>query len=146
MRSFLLGLRHFDCKISYVAPDGMLIDQALVDELANEQLVLSRADDLRDVLPTADVVYMEPVVQPDYELGYQAPPKVKPSTPGSYRVDLATLERYANPDLVVLHSLPRQDELAEDLDKTPFCGYWQEVANGVSVRMALLDLMLGDRP
>ena len=44
---------------------------------------------------------------------------------------------------IVLHSLPRMDELSEDVDSTRHARYWQEAFNGVVMRMALLSLVLG---
>ena len=44
---------------------------------------------------------------------------------------------------IVLHSLPRMDELPEDVDDTRHARYWTEAFNGVVMRMALLSLVLG---
>ncbi|MCY0947667.1 hypothetical protein [Streptomyces antarcticus] len=96
-----------------------------------------------DGLPRADAVYMEPVVQPDYAVGRQLANADKPSTPAAYTVNRAMLEAGACPELLVLHSLPRLDELALDVDATPFNGYWREASNAVHVRMALLEEILG---
>ena len=46
-------------------------------------------------------------------------------------------------DAIVLHSLPRMDELPPDVDDTRHARYWVEAYNGVVVRMALLALILG---
>lgn len=44
---------------------------------------------------------------------------------------------------IVLHSLPRMDELLPEVDNTRHARYWQEAFNGVVMRMALLGLILG---
>lgn len=142
MRSVLLALRHYRCKVTLVAPADQAPDESLLAEVATHMLEFARAEDIRDVLAAVDVVYMEPVIQPDYTLGRQQAPDAKPVTPPAYRVDADLLRRSASPDLLVLHSLPRQDELAVDVDGTPHNGYWREAANGVTLRMALLDLIL----
>jgi aspartate carbamoyltransferase catalytic subunit len=49
----------------------------------------------------------------------------------------------AKPDAIVLHSLPRMDELTPDVDGTRHQRYWVEAFNGVVMRMALLALVLG---
>ena len=49
----------------------------------------------------------------------------------------------ANCDDIILHSLPRMDELPPDVDSTRQARYWVEAFNGVVVRMALLALVLG---
>ena len=49
----------------------------------------------------------------------------------------------AKSDAIILHSLPRMDELPADVDATKYARYWQEAYNGVVMRMALLALVLG---
>ena len=51
--------------------------------------------------------------------------------------------RKARPDSIILHSLPRMDELLEEVDYTRHARYWGEAFNGVVMRMALLALVLG---
>jgi aspartate carbamoyltransferase catalytic subunit len=87
---------------------------------------------------------MEPVVQADYtvsrderELGGIA------TTPATYRVTRELLRQKAKPGSIILHSLPRMDELPADVDATRHARYWQEAFNGVVLRMALLSLVLG---
>ncbi len=61
---------------------------------------------------------------------------------GQYQIDADTLDA-AKDDLTVMHPLPRVDEIAHDVDETTHAQYFQQAHNGVPVRMALLDLMLG---
>ncbi|MFJ9662268.1 aspartate carbamoyltransferase [Streptomyces griseoflavus] len=143
MRSVLLALRHYDCRLLLFPGPGMTPDPVLIDEVSAGAARVERAASLAAAVRDADFVYMEPVVQPDYTVGRSAAPAHKPATPDAFRVDRALLENHAGPHLRVLHSLPRQDELCTDLDDTSFNGYWAEARNGVPVRMALLDLMLG---
>ena len=49
----------------------------------------------------------------------------------------------AKSDAILLHSLPRMDEIPADVDITRWSRYWQEAFNGVVMRMALLGLVLG---
>jgi aspartate carbamoyltransferase catalytic subunit len=53
------------------------------------------------------------------------------------------LAQKAKSDAIILHSLPRMDELPPDVDATKYSRYWQEAYNGVVMRMALLSLVLG---
>jgi aspartate carbamoyltransferase catalytic subunit len=61
---------------------------------------------------------------------------------GEYQIDAATLEQ-ASDDLTVMHPLPRVDEIDYDIDDTEYATYFEQAHNGVPVRMALLDLLLG---
>ena len=64
-------------------------------------------------------------------------------TPAAYRVTRELLRDKAKPDSIILHSLPRMDELPTDVDHTRHARYWEEAFNGVVMRMALLSLVLG---
>jgi len=58
------------------------------------------------------------------------------------RVDRRLLQGLRG-DLMVMHCLPRGGELPEDVDDTPFNHYFRQAANGVAVRMAVLQRYLG---
>jgi len=64
-------------------------------------------------------------------------------TPAAYRVTRDLLREKAKSDSIILHSLPRMDELPPDVDATRHARYWVEAFNGVVMRMALLALVLG---
>jgi aspartate carbamoyltransferase catalytic subunit len=65
------------------------------------------------------------------------------ATPAAYRVTRQLLADKAKRDAIILHSLPRMDELPPDVDSTRHARYWVEAYNGVVLRMALLALVLG---
>ncbi len=86
---------------------------------------------------------MEPVVQPDYTKGRQdATARQRPDS-SELLVTRELLAQKAKSDAIILHSLPRMDELPTDVDTTRHSRYWQEAFNGVVMRMALLSLVLG---
>jgi aspartate carbamoyltransferase catalytic subunit len=91
----------------------------------------------------ADVIYMEPVVQPDYTKARDERTGEEGLTPRQYKVTAQLLRQKAPSHSVVLHSLPRMDELTTDVDVTRHQRYWYEAYNGVVIRMALLALVLG---
>jgi aspartate carbamoyltransferase catalytic subunit len=59
-----------------------------------------------------------------------------------YRIDNEML-REAKADLIVMHPLPRVDEIAPEVDCTPHAKYFEQAFNGIPVRMALLYMILG---
>jgi aspartate carbamoyltransferase catalytic subunit len=61
---------------------------------------------------------------------------------GAYRLDAEALKD-AKDGMIVMHPLPRVDEISPDVDATPHARYFQQAFNGVPVRMALLALVLG---
>jgi aspartate carbamoyltransferase catalytic subunit len=61
---------------------------------------------------------------------------------GSYRLTADDLSA-AKPRMVLMHPLPRVDEIAYDVDKTPHSKYFKQVWYGLLVRMSLISLVLG---
>ncbi len=86
---------------------------------------------------------MEPVVQADYTKSRVERSGETGRTPAEYQITRELLRTRAKRDAIVLHSLPRMDELTEDVDETRYQRYWVEAFNGVVMRMALLSLVLG---
>ena len=144
MHSIGHALTQFDSEIVYVCPDDMAPTDEFLAEVEEQNLRIRRADAVADVIGEADVIYMEPVVQADYTKGRdEAGDEEKGLTPVQFQVTRALLADKAKPDSIVLHSLPRMDELPPDVDATRHARYWQEAYYGVVMRMALLSLVLG---
>ncbi len=143
MHSISYGLTQFDAQVIYVAPPEMSLTEEFKAELRNYNLRFREAEHVEQVIHEADVIYMEPVVQPDYTKARQEATADKGLTPANYRVTRELLSSKAKPDSIILHSLPRMDELPPDVDITRHSRYWQEAFYGVVMRMALLALVLG---
>jgi aspartate carbamoyltransferase catalytic subunit len=116
-----------------ISPPNLRMPPAILQEL-NGIVPYSETDelDLRDL----DVVYVTRIQKerfPDVE-EYE---KVK----GAYIIDLKVCEML-KPTATLLHPLPRVDEIAPEVDALPQAKYFDQVQNGVPVRMALLKLLL----
>ena len=61
---------------------------------------------------------------------------------GSYILNRKLVEE-GKPGLIVMHPLPRVDEIAEDVDPLPGAAYFRQAHNGVYLRMALLAMVMG---
>ena len=101
------------------------------------------AGDVRDVIGEADIIYLEPIVQADYTQSRVERSGAVGTTPPEFQVTGELMRTKAKRSSIVLHSLPRMDELTADVDETRHQRYWVEASNGVSLRMALLALVLG---
>ena len=143
MHSMLYALSQFNVKAYLVAPPEMSITDEFKAEITAMGTMFEQVKSVHDVIGEADVVYMEPVVQPDYTKSRQEATDDKGLTPAEYKITKDILLKKAKPDSIVLHSLPRQDELTTDVDATRHARYWVEAFNGVVMRMALLALVLG---
>ena len=143
MHSIGYALTQFDARAIFVSPEEMAVTEEFKDELRAQNLAFSEADHVADVIGEADVIYMEPVVQADYTKGRVETEQEYGLTPANYKVTRDLLESSAKSDAIILHSLPRMDELPPDVDATRHARYWQEAYYGVVMRMALLALVLG---
>jgi len=143
MHSLGYALTQFDCPITFVAPPDMRLPQQYKDEWKQYSLNFREADHVEQAIADADVILVEPVVQPDYTKSRDERGTQVGLTPANYKITRELLTTKARPDAILLHSLPRMDEIPTDVDITRWSRYWQEAFNGVVVRMALLALVLG---
>ena len=143
MHSILYALSQFASEAIVVGPPEMSLLPEFKAELDERNVRYREAESVVDVIDQADVIYMEPVVQPDYTKARDERGAEVGRTPEAYRVTRELLKARAKKDAIILHSLPRMDELPPDVDATRHARYWAEAFNGVVMRMALLSLVLG---
>ncbi|HEX5589527.1 MAG TPA: aspartate carbamoyltransferase [Candidatus Limnocylindrales bacterium] len=143
MHSILHALSQFDAEAIVVSPPDMALLPEFKAELDSMSVAYREAEAVADVIGEADIIYMEPVVQADYTQSRVERGDKVGRTPKAYRVTAELLRAKAKRSSIILHSLPRMDELTEDVDETRHQRYWVEAFNGVALRMALLSLVLG---
>lgn len=134
--AYLLAL-YQDIELIFVAPPAVAMREDIKEHLRERNISFREEQDLRAVLPTCDVVYQTRIQKErfaDRPADYEA-------VRGIYVIDqeaMSLLPRGA----IVLHPLPRVDEIRPEVDEDPRAAYFRQVANGVFVRMALLKLLL----
>jgi aspartate carbamoyltransferase len=143
MHSLLFALSQFDAEAIVVSPPDMALLPEFKAELDARNVAYREAASVADAIGDADIIYMEPVVQADYTQSRVERTGETALTPEAYRVTRDLLRTSARRSSIVLHSLPRMDELPPDVDETRHQRYWAEAFNGVALRMALLSLVLG---
>ena len=143
MHSMLYAMSQFDMEAMIVSPPEMSLLDGLKAELDERNVSYAEFESVGKCIADADVIYMEPVVQADYAKARVDPATERGTTPGAYQVTRRLLADQARRDAIILHSLPRMDELPPDVDATRHARYWVEAFNGVAVRMSLLALVLG---
>lgn len=142
MHSMSYAMSQFDIDAIYVSPPEMSLTEDFKTELKALNLNFKEVEHVEQAIAEADVIYMEPVVQPDYTKSRDERSGEVGMTPANYKVTNA-LMRKGKQDAIILHSLPRMDELSVEVDNTRHARYWIEAFNGVVMRMALLALILG---
>lgn len=136
--ALLLAQAH-DVELVFVAPPNVRMGDDVKDELGQGGVRFHEERDLFRVLPDVDVVYQTRVQRERFtsEDDYQA-------ARGTYVIDMAAMDAL-NPGAILMHPLPRVDEISPDVDQDPRAAYFRQARNGVFVRMAILDWILGEQ-
>ncbi len=133
--ALLLGLTH-DTELVFVSPPAVPMGDDVRAALDARGVRYRDEPDLARVLPEVDIVYQTRIQRERF-----ATPQEYAASRGVYVIDRAALGRM-RPDAVVMHPLPRVDEIAAEVDADPRAAYFRQAQNGVFVRMALLELLL----
>ena len=136
VHSLAYALSLYNIELTLISPESLRMRREVLRSIQTK-IPVSETQNLERIIPQIDVLYVTRIQKerfPD-QAEYA---KVK----GAYRIDLKTLAN-AKKDLIILHPLPRVDEIAAEVDATPQAHYFQQVWNGIVVRMALLALVLG---
>lgn len=134
--AYLLSL-YEDIELIFVAPPAVAMREDIKEHLHRHNVAFREEQDLRAVLPTCDVVYQTRIQKErfaDRPADYEA-------ARGVYIIDREAMELLPR-TAIVMHPLPRVDEISTDVDDDNRAAYFRQVANGVYVRMALLALLL----
>jgi aspartate carbamoyltransferase catalytic subunit len=137
VHSLAYALTNFDTRQHFVSPDSLKLPRNVRYDLHEAGSSIKEHTQLDEILPNLDVLYVTRIQRerfPD-ESEYR-------EVAGQYQIDAGTVAA-ASDDLTVMHPLPRVDEIDYDVDETDHAEYFQQAHNGVPVRMALLDLLLG---
>jgi aspartate carbamoyltransferase catalytic subunit len=124
-------------RLSFVAPDVVQVGadiRALLDE---RQVPYQLHDRLDEVITSADVVYQTRVQKERFTDAGEFD-----RARGAIRIDAAAM-KLLPAGSVVMHPLPRVDEIDPEVDADPRAAYFRQAANGVALRMALLEVLLG---
>ncbi len=131
-------LARLGSRVVCIAPDSLQMPErvlAEVEAISGQRPELT--DDLAAALPSLDVLYMTRIQRERFD-SQEEYERVR----GVYILTRELLQR-APEDMIVLHPLPRVDEIAPDVDEDPRAKYFEQAAGGVPVRMALISLLLG---
>jgi len=138
VRSLAYLLSKFqDIRLYFVAPPLLKMKEDILAHLREKGVWYTEETDLDRVLPEVNVVYQTRIQKErfgdrigDYE-----------KCRGVYLIDSESL-RLMKPDAIVMHPLPRLDEITMEVDKDPRAAYFRQAQNGLYVRMALLTTVL----
>ena len=136
--SFVYGISKFDnVALSLVSPTSLRVRKEVADHVSSKGIPMTETENLSDVIKDADVLYVTRVQRERF-----SDPTEYERVKGTYVLNLAAISGTKD-KMIVLHPLPRVDELATEIDSTRHARYFEQAENGVPIRMALLALVLG---
>ncbi len=138
VHSLAYALSLYNIELYLISPESLRMRHEVIRAIKDKISIVEDIN-LEKIIPKIDVLYVTRIQKERFpDLAEYA--KVK----GAYRIDLNTLKN-AKKDMIILHPLPRVDEIASEVDSTPQARYFHQVWNGIVVRMALLALVLGGK-
>jgi aspartate carbamoyltransferase catalytic subunit len=136
VHSLAYGLSLYNVELHLISPESLRMRREVLRTIQNK-IAVTEDENIEKVIPEIDVLYVTRIQKERFP-----DPAEYAKVKGVYKIDLKTLAN-ARKDLIILHPLPRVDEIAAEVDSTPQARYFQQVWNGIVVRMALLSLVLG---
>jgi aspartate carbamoyltransferase catalytic subunit len=130
--SLASALSLYKARLHTISPKGLELPATLAAGLAEKGMEIIEHDDIRDVIDTVDVLYVTRIQRerfPDSASYF--------NVASSYRITPELLAS-AREHLIVLHPLPRVDEIDPRVDASSHARYFEQSRNGVPVRMAML--------
>lgn len=122
----------------FVAPPQLQVSEDVQSFLASRQADFVLTDDFRRAIPEADAIYMTRI-QDEWDQAKGESAKIDTTKFRFGKDELALLK----PTSIVMHPLPRREEISTDVDGDPRAMYWRQMRNGMWVRAALIAMTFG---
>jgi aspartate carbamoyltransferase catalytic subunit len=130
-------LCQYDVQMTFVSPELLRMPLDVMNEVKNHGRPVQETYDVHDVIANADVLYVTRVQRERFadQAQYES---VK-----DYYVITPELMEEAKERMIIMHPLPRVNEISYALDTDPRAAYFRQMENGMYIRMALLAAVLG---
>ena len=137
VHSLAYALSLYGADITLVSPPTLRMPDPIKSDLSSKGTIVRETPDLSEVIDNVDVLYMTRIQRERFPdpVEYQ-------KVASSYRITPESLAG-SRENLIIMHPLPRVDEISPSVDDTAHARYFQQSFYGVPVRMALLKMLLG---
>lgn len=127
--------------INYVSHESLRIPDEIKEYISKceNNVEQTETSDLNSVLQQTDILYVTRIQKERFE-GDNALENYNKCL-NHYRITPQVLAQ-ANPKIIIMHPLPRNDEIHPDVDKSPGAAYFRQMENGLYVRMAILEMLM----
>jgi len=130
-------MTHYDVEFYFVAPDELKMPPEITSELKEQGKKITEVKKLEDCIGEIDVLYDTRIQKERFE-DHNEYLRLK----DVFQINMGLMKQ-AKEKMIVMHPLPRVDEILSEVDADPRARYFEQAINGVPVRMALLALVLG---
>ncbi len=139
VRSLAYLMKNYrDMHLTLVAPDAFRMEQDILDFLGRHGIPYKETDDLLSAVEQADAVYMTRIQDEyDNEAGDSKKVDISP-----FNFTKKHLDRLPESG-IILHPLPRREEIPPEIDDDPRAVYWRQERNGMWIRAALIATIFG---
>jgi aspartate carbamoyltransferase catalytic subunit len=134
VHSLAYALAMYGTRMSFVSPPELQMPREIIHDLSRSGVTVEESSDIKEVVREVDVLYVTRIQKERFP-DPQEYLKIK----GAYTIDSKLLK---GSDAIVMHPLPRVDEISYDVDNTSFGKYFQQAFYGVPVRMAILKSLI----
>uniref|UniRef100_A0A7S0RLQ6 aspartate carbamoyltransferase n=1 Tax=Pyramimonas obovata TaxID=1411642 RepID=A0A7S0RLQ6_9CHLO len=136
--TYLLAKNYNDVEFVFVAPPVVKMGDDVKEFLDRTGVKWTEVYDLKEVAADVDVLYQTRIQQERFK----DRPEEYEQARGKYIIDQSIMD-VMRKDSIVMHPLPRLDEITEEVDADPRAAYFRQAKNGLFVRMALVKVLLG---
>lgn len=138
IHSFASIAHHYNFRLYLVSPEGLEMPQDIIKQLRHNGVKFSIHKNIEEVLPKLDILYVTRIQKE----------RIKKELLDDLNQTELTINKAMLQDvkknLKILHPLPRVNEINTDIDDTKFAYYFEQAKNGLYVRQALLNYVLGN--
>jgi aspartate carbamoyltransferase catalytic subunit len=135
--SLIEALAMLGNELVLISPPTLRLPDRRLEELDEADCTWSETEDMFEAVKHLDVLYVTRIQQERF-----GDPLEFERVRNAYQIDLSIVDR-GKPGMIVMHPLPRVNEIHPSLDASPQAAYFEQARNGVTVRKALLALLMG---
>ncbi len=135
VHSLSRALSLFNLELYFVAPDNIQIPEYILKELDANNIKYHLLNNYESILKEVDCLYMTRIQRERFD-DLDEYEKIK----NIFIISKKEIENKCKDNMIIMHPLPRVDEINIDLDNTKYAKYFKQAYNGVPVRMAMLTL------
>ena len=135
-RSLAYALSNYDVDLYFISPSALRMQPEVTSDLQKLGVSVKESEDIMPIIKDLDVIYVTRIQKERFP-----DPAEYEAVKGTYKITLDMLNGVQD-NLIIMHPLPRVEEIDYQIDNTKYAKYFKQTYYGVLIRMALLGLIL----